>query len=154
MISLTAYITRRLGYSAKDQAINFLAKPFGAASFTEFWQYWNPVWGYYLHYYGYRPLRKHLSRPIAVLMTFFVCGLAHDLPFVLLAYAGAGQPPLFTLTVFFSLIGSLVIVTEKVRFQFAGAPVEVRWIIHGAVLMVCYQMAVYVTAQWAKILCL
>lgn len=147
MITLTEYITRRLGQSTKEQALNFLAKPFGAASFTEFWQYWNPVWGYFLRYYCYRPLRKHLPRAIAVFLTFFVCGLVHDLPIALLAYVTIGKPPLFTLTAFFSLIGCLMIFTEKTKLQFTGVPIGFRWIIHCVALAVCYRAAVYVTMR-------
>src|SRR5438552_2728304 len=109
MLTLTQYITYRLGRTPKEQAINFLAKPFGAKSLTEFWHCWNPVWGYYLLYYCYRPLRNYFPRGLSVWLTFFACGLVHDLPFVIPAYLTSGQLPFFTLTVFFSLMGGLVV---------------------------------------------
>ena len=51
MITLTQYINHRLGATSREQAINFLGKPFGARSPAEFWQYWNPVWSYFLLFY-------------------------------------------------------------------------------------------------------
>ncbi len=146
-MTLNEYIVRSLGKTPQEQAINFLAKPFGAPTFTEFWQYWNPVWSYYLRFYCYRPLRKFFSRAPAALATFLVCGLAHDLPIGALAYFSTGRPPLFTLTVFFALIGALMLFTEKIRFQFAFVPVGFRWVIHVAVLALFFQLAVWMTAR-------
>src|SRR5689334_14620691 len=123
MITLTEYINYRLGNTPQVQAANFLSKPFGAKSLTEFWQYWNPVWGYYLFYKCYRPLKRHFPRSISMFLTFLVCGLIHDLPFALAAYLTKGKPPLLTITTFFALIGLLVIVTEKMKLEFTNFPV-------------------------------
>lgn len=95
MITLTQYINHRLGSTPQEQAKNFLGRPFGARSLTDFWHYWNPVWGYYLFYYCYRPLRKKLPRSASVFLTFFICGLIHDLPFALAAYLKNGTAPFF-----------------------------------------------------------
>ena len=44
-----------------------------------FWRYWNPVYGYYLYYYAYRPLRRFLPRLLAMWLTFIACGFfLHD----------------------------------------------------------------------------
>ena len=144
-MTLTKYINHRLGNAPRAQAKNLLSRPFGAVSFAEFWQYWNPVWGYYLLYYSYRPLRKHLPRPISVWLTFVVCGLVHDLPFAIAAYLKNGSSPLFTITTFFTLIGSLVVITEKVGFQFAKIPIVLRWVLHTSVILIFYRAALYFT---------
>jgi len=145
MITLTQYIDHRLGNTPKEQAKNFLGRPFGSQSLSAFWQYWNPVWGYYLFYYCYRPLRRFLPRSVAVLLTFFFCGLIHDLPFALAAYLMHGTFPLFTLTVFFSLIGFLVVITEIFRIRFANSPIFLRWILHSLILFLCYWAAIHLT---------
>lgn len=149
MITLTQYINHRLGSTSKEQAINFLAKPFGARSLAEFWQYWNPVWNYYLYFYCYRPLRKVLPRWLCVLLTFFMCGLAHDLPFCILSYAAAGRPPLFTITFFLSLNGVLVVVTELLNLRLTKVPVFGKWLTHIATLLTGYQVAVVMTTSLA-----
>ncbi len=60
---------------------NFFIKPLGASSFAGFWRAWNPVYGYFLYYYSYRPLAVFLPRAAAMLFTFVVCGFVlHDLP--------------------------------------------------------------------------
>jgi len=73
---LGEYIERRLGRGATTQLRNLLVRPLGAASFSQFWRYWNPVYGYFLSYYAYRPLRLVFPRPVAVLLTFVGCGLS------------------------------------------------------------------------------
>lgn len=148
MITLTQYINHRLGVTPRIQAINFLGKPFGAKSLAEFWQYWNPVWNYYLCYFCYKPLRKYLPRWICVLLTFFLCGLLHDLPFIMLAFA-AGRPPFFTITFFLSLNGILVMLTENFNLRLPKMPILWRWLTHSAVLLLGYQVALNVTTRLA-----
>jgi hypothetical protein len=53
--TLSAYVERRLGTGAATMARNVVFKPLGAGSFGQFWQYWNPVYGYFLYYYAYSP---------------------------------------------------------------------------------------------------
>src|ERR1700752_2708316 len=147
MITLTQHINHRLGSTPKEQAINFLAKPFGAKSLTEFWQYWNPVWNYYLYYYCHKPLRKYLPRWLCVLVTFFVCGLVHDLPIGIVSYATAGRPPFFTITLFLTLNGVLVVLTEELNIKLTRMPTPLRWLTHAAVLGLCYQAALAITTR-------
>jgi hypothetical protein len=79
-ISLREYVTYRLGSNSSAQLGNWLKSSWGASSFAEFWRYFNPVYGYVLYYYSYRPLRRALQRPAAMWLTFVVCGfLLHDL---------------------------------------------------------------------------
>ena len=119
---------------SKEQAINFLAKPFVAKTLTRFWQYWNPVWNYFLYCYCYRPCSKFLPRWLCVPATFLICGLLHDLPFGILSYSTAGRPPFFTITLFLTLNGVLVVVTEQLNITLAQVPALLRWLIHAAVL--------------------
>src|SRR5215203_1711587 len=63
-------------------ARNWFVRPLSANSFSRFWYCWNPVYGYPLLFYVYRPLRRPLPRSCAVLLTFMVSGFfLHDLPF-------------------------------------------------------------------------
>lgn len=149
MISLTQYINHRLGTTPKEQAINFLGQPFGSKSLAGFWQTWNPVWNYYLYYYCYKPLREYLPRWLCVLLTFFICGLLHDLLIGIPAYAAAGRPPLFTITFFLTVNGILVVLTEKFNLRLTRVPVPGRWLTHSLILVAVYQVALHVTTRIA-----
>jgi hypothetical protein len=60
--------------------------PLLAPSFAGFWRSWNPVWGYYVRWWCYRPARRVLPRPAAVLVTFSASGRAHNLIAVALSH--------------------------------------------------------------------
>jgi hypothetical protein len=150
MMTLTQYVNHRLGTTAREQAINFLGRPFGAESLSGFWQYWNPVWSYFLLFFCYRLLRKNLPRWLSVVLTFFLCGLLHDLPFGILSYAKAGRPPYFTITAFLTLNGLLVVLSEKAGFRLAGMPAGIRWLTHVAILAGCYLAALHLTTWIAS----
>ena len=59
-LTLAQYVKRRngvaLGYSGSFS--NMLHRSFGAGTLAKFWQYWNPIWGYYLGRYIHGPLKK------------------------------------------------------------------------------------------------
>ena len=150
VMTLTKYIERRLGKTAGEQALNFLGRPFGADTLAGFWRYWNPVWSYYLSYFCYRPLRSRVPRPLAVWLTFLFCGVVHDLPFVVGTFLVGGRGRSFTLTVFFGLTGSLVLLAERVRISFARLPMGARWCTHSAALLACYRTALLLTTTYAQ----
>src|SRR5260370_38362849 len=81
-LSLNEYLKYRLGSHGGWTAwFNFFIKPFGAKSFAEFWRQWNPVYGYFLISYRYRPLSNVVPRPAAVMLTFATCAFVRpDLP--------------------------------------------------------------------------
>jgi hypothetical protein len=145
VMTLTQYVTHRLGTTPREQAVNFLRRPLGAKSLSGFWQYWNPVWSYFLLFFCYRLLRENLPRWLSVVLTFFLCGLLHDLPFGILSYAKAGRPPYFTITVFLTLNGFLVVLSEKAGFRLTRVPTGMRWLTHVAILGACYLTAFHLT---------
>ena len=144
-ITLSAYVSHRLGRAPQSQAINFLTKPFCAPTFTQFWWYWNPVFGYYLYFQCYRPVRKFLPRSMSVLVTFIFCGIIHDLPFNLVAALHGDRPASFTLTTMFMLLGLIVVLTEAASVSFSSVPVKLRWVIHLVNIFLCWRLALYLT---------
>jgi hypothetical protein len=134
-ISFSRYLEFRLGrQGGRMRWFNFFVKPFGASSFAEFWRLWNPVYGYFLYYFSYRPLRRVLSRPLAVLVTFVACGfLLHDLP----AWVFARQvlPPGATITFIFFASGAIV--SEMVGMDISRQPAWIRAVSNVAYLLVC-----------------
>jgi hypothetical protein len=144
-VSLTTYIEQRLGTTVREQAVNFLAKPFTASTVREFWWYWNPVVGYALRYGCYRPMRRVLPRPLAGLLTFSLCGLVHDLLGSIGVLTG-GPGPRFTMTLGFTLLGLVLLVTEAGHIRFDAVPAAGRWVIHLLLLVSCFGLAVWLTS--------
>lgn len=139
--TLTEFINLRLGSTPGAQAVNFLLRPFTAETFAGFWRYWNPVFGYYLSYHCYQPLRRWLSRGPAVIATFAVCGAVHAAIALLLAGMG-GRPALALLAVlWFALLGVAVVLLEVLRLSFARWPPAVRPVGHVGIIAACYKAA-------------
>jgi len=80
-LTLNQYINYRLdGVKGEiPRLIHMFKKSFTASSFRRFWNIWNPIFTYVLSYYVYKPLRKIVHRNTAVVLTFVINGLFHDL---------------------------------------------------------------------------
>ena len=80
-LSLSQYVKKRNGVplGASHSMRNMLSRSFGAKSFPIFWQYWNPIWSYYLSRNVMRPLASFLPISLSILITFLVSGALHDL---------------------------------------------------------------------------
>ncbi len=87
-MTLSDYILRRNGVplGAGDSLRNMLSRSLGAGTFVEFWQYWNPIWGYYLGMYIFKPLKSILPASLSLVITFVACGFIHDLAVMLLKW--------------------------------------------------------------------
>ena len=131
--TLGQYVSQRNGVALGDSGSlqNMLNRSFGAGSFAEFWQYWNPIWGYGLGKYVYSPLRRVLPRGIAVIMTFVVSGAIHDL-----AATAVQRSPVFLLTPWFFLLGVGVVLGRLTRLDYSGRPWMIRAGINLAYLAV------------------
>jgi D-alanyl-lipoteichoic acid acyltransferase DltB (MBOAT superfamily) len=102
---------------------NFFIRPFGATSFAQFWRLWNPVYGYFLYRFSYRPLSRILPRSAAVLATFVVCGfLLHDLPAWIITRTVL--PP--GATIAFIMFGLGAVVSERLRMDLSRWPIVAR----------------------------
>ena len=131
--NLHQYLVLRLGEPKHIHvfAFNWFAKPLCASSFSIFWRYWNPVYGWLLLYYVYRPLRRYLARPIAFYLTFLASGfLLHDLPFSMSAdlYRGHLQVP--AVTILFAIFGAFALINEKLGIDLSGRPVWWRVLVN------------------------
>ncbi|WP_202264564.1 MULTISPECIES: acyltransferase [unclassified Alteromonas] len=116
-ISLSQYVKKRNGVSlgAKRSMRKMLYRSFGAKSFSEFWYYWNPIWSFYLAKFVLRPVKKHTSAWIAILATFSISGLLHDLA-ISLFY----MDTYVFFTPWFALMGLLVLLTQKYSVSFSS----------------------------------
>jgi len=98
------------------------SRAFGASDFTRFWQYWNPLGGYFLGYFCYAPLRRFAPRPPCLIVTFALNGFLHDLglvwPFGFARTECLPFPfPVFTLTLV--MIAVIILAAERQRFTLA-----------------------------------
>jgi hypothetical protein len=114
---------------------NWLVRSFGAGTFAGFWEYWNPVYGYFLAYYVYRPLRTVAPRPVAVWLTFGACGFfLHDL----VGWILARQVRAPEMSLLFVLFGGGGVVSEALRLDFSRRPLIVRVLANSIFLVAAW----------------
>jgi hypothetical protein len=130
-VTFQRYLEFRLGPPGPRRWYNFFVKPFGARSFAEFWRLWNPVYGYFLYWYSYRPLSRVMPRPAAKMATFVLCGFAlHDLP----AWVATRRalPP--GATIAFAFFGLGAVASEAAHMDLSRRPFRTRAAINAAYL--------------------
>jgi len=105
-ISLSEYVKKRNGVAlgAPGSMSNMLKRSLGASSFNLFWQYWNPIWGYYLSRKIMKPLSQLFPIWLAIIMTFAVSGALHDLAITLVKWKFT-----FFFTPWFTLMSFIVL---------------------------------------------
>jgi len=118
--TLKHYIHLRLGRGNFFEILkSMFVKAFRAKTAKEFWNYWNPVFGYYMLFYFYKPLTNKVPRAIRVIATFTVSGFfLHDLllwwPFCwIIAYKT--HFPMGT--VWFLFLAIIMLILEKKGFS-------------------------------------
>jgi hypothetical protein len=113
-----------------------LTRALGAGKFSIFWQYWNPIWGYYLGKYIFKPLKAIFPPALALLLTFAVCGFIHDLALMLLKWK-------FTLllTPWFIWMGLCVVLSESTKMDYSTLPWIARAAINVLVIASCLLLA-------------
>lgn len=115
-------------------------RPFTAPSFALFWRYWNPLYGYCLSRYIYRPCLVIFPRSLSVVLTFAFCGFfLHDI-FGWTAYAarsGHLTPPHNT-TVWFTIIALGLVISEKLDLRFDRLEPGFRAALHVGFLTATY----------------
>ncbi len=132
-LTLGQYVRFRLsGARGREAWFNFFIRPFAAPSIAEFWRRWNPVYGYFLSKYSYRPLLGVMPRQAAIFSTFVVCGLLlHDVPAWI--FARRVLPP--GATIAFSTFGAGALVSERCHMNLSRQPVTVRAAVNGGYLI-------------------
>jgi hypothetical protein len=142
-LNLSDYVKRRNGVPLgnSDSLSNMLNRSLGAGKFSIFWQYWNPIWGYYLGKYTFKPLKFIFPPALSLIITFVVCGFIHDLALMILKWK-------FTLllTPWFLFMGLSVILGDYAKIDYSKSP----WIARAAInilvisscLLIAYQVKI------------
>ena len=123
------FIFRRLGDPRHPVRFlrNFFLVPLCSRSFGEFWRLWNPIFGYVLIFFVYRPLRGRMPQPVAVYLTFLPSGfLLHDQPFNLSADLYRGRLEFPVVTLLFAVFGLLTLLSEALAIDLSRFPPWVR----------------------------
>ena len=141
------YLHRRLGPRGRGRWARFFLHPFTAASFAEFWRRWNPVYGYFLAYYVYRPAARYLPKPAAVMATFVFAGLVmHDLP----AWVVVRRvlPPGGTIA--FTLLGAGLVASQRTGMNLSTRPTGVRVAVNVAYVATCTGLMLVIATRSAR----
>ena len=137
-MKLSDYVKRRNGVPLGDSNSlrNMLSRSLGAGKFSIFWQYWNPIWGFYLGKYIFKPLKLILPQALSLIITFVVCGFIHDLVIMILKWK-------FTLllTPWFLFMGFCVILGDYLKIDYSKFSWIVRAVINIVIILVCLFLA-------------
>lgn len=141
-LTLGEYVRRRNGVplGASGALQNMLQRSLGAGTFAQFWQYWNPIWGYYLGRYIYAPTRRLLPDALALILTFAVSGALHDLAGTLVR-----RELVFVLTPWFVLMSLLVVLGQALNLNYTKQPFGVRVVINLVQIIGCLLIALWLT---------
>lgn len=133
-MTLGEYVKKRNGvpFGHSKSLRNNLYRSLGAKNFSAFWSFWNPIFGYYLGTKIFKPLKKILPIAVALILTFIICGLVHDLVTTLFRK----QFSLF-FSVWFLLIGIAVMLTKIISYNLSQKPWLIRASANILILALC-----------------
>lgn len=120
-----------------------LFRSFGAKNFAAFWNYWNPIWGYYLGVYFFKPLKRLFPSSISLLLTFIICGIIHDIAITI--FAGKGISIFFT--IWFFIMGIEVIINQVLKLDFRNKKWLLRAFINLLFLAVSFLITQFIVTK-------
>ncbi len=146
-MTVVQFIEQRLGGERDVAALlkRMFVLSFGAGSFREFWRYWNPVYGYFLYYYCYKPLRHVMPGSLCVIATFTASGFfLHDLPFGWWIRAIRMQSlPLPFVSLWFAQMGLLVVLTDVLRLGWGDKSFVIRIVLNLGCIILPFLVGLY-----------
>jgi len=144
-LSLSQYVKKRNGVplGASHSMRNMLSRSFGAKSFPIFWQYWNPIWSYYLSRNVMRPLASFLPISLSILITFLVSGALHDL-----AVSVVKWNIIVFFTPWFGLMGLMVIASQKAGTSYGHLAWFIRASINATFIIVSLGVTYFVESYY------
>lgn len=139
-MKLSEYIKKRNGvpFGHPNSLLNNLERSLGANNFSIFWNFWNPIFGYYLGVKIFKPLKKVFPVGFAVVLTFIFCGLIHDLVTTL----ARGKLSLF-FSVWFLLMGTAVVLSKLANYDLAKNKWISRAFINLSIIGLCLFLTNY-----------
>lgn len=131
---LLQYIKKRNGVSigSPRSLRNNLYRSLGARNFSTFWRYWNPIFGYYLGKFIFKPLNRIFKVEVALLFTFIFSGIIHDAVTSILR----GKTSFF-FSIWFFIMGIAVILSRLVKHDFYKLLWVKRATINLSIISIC-----------------
>src|SRR5690554_5488829 len=118
-MNLEEYTQYRTGSTKISLIIrNMFLKPFVTSSLRSFWKYWNPSWGYFLLFYCYKPIKTIFPHWVALIITFLVSGLFHDIIYIIPMMINEVEFVFPFITVWFLLISIGILLTDYLHIDF------------------------------------
>ena len=148
-MTIDRYLQFRLGPGPPPTLVmNMFIRSFTAPTLRAFWQYWNPGYGYYLLTYCYQPLRRVFPHPLAMLITFLLCGfLLHDILYLVpMLLSKAPSLPIPFMSCWFLIIGIGVALSEGLRIHFRGVRPLLRVPLHLGFLVFTFSLTFYISS--------
>src|SRR6218665_676393 len=137
-MNLSEYVKKRnglpIGHSGSLR--NHLTRSLGARNFSAFWNFWNPVFGYYLGKKIFKPLKRVIPVTFALIFTFIFCGIVHDLVTTLIR----GRLSLF-FSVWFLIMGTAVAITQYNNYDFS----KKQWVYRAATNLLIIGVCILLT---------
>ncbi|SFT11208.1 acyltransferase [Sphingobacterium wenxiniae] len=143
-MNLSEYVKKKNGVPIghSNSLRNNLQRSLGAKNFSVFWNFWNPIFGYYLGTKIFKPLKKIFPIGLAVIFTFIFCGLVHDLVTTIIR----GKISLF-FTVWFLLMGFVVVISKQINYNLS----HIKWIFRALVNLLIIGTCLLITIYLSKI---
>ncbi len=140
-MTLSDYIKKRNGVSvgSPNALRNNLYRSLGSKNFPTFWTYWNPIFGYYLGKFIFKPLKKILPVSISLLITFIFCGMLHDTITTLLR----GEISIF-FSIWFLFMGLAVLIAKLLNHNFSRRLWSTRASINLSIISTCLVLTIYI----------
>lgn len=147
-LSLVVYIRRVLGQGGVGQiSTSMVRRSFTAPCLRELWHYWNPVCGYVLAYFVYRPVRKAISANAALIFTFAFSGFVfHDAPIWVATFALHVPLTFPVVTVAFIVCALLILLSERLSVGFENFKPWQRCVMHVAALAFSFTVSISMQA--------
>lgn len=144
-MTLEEYTYYRTGTTKVSLMIrNMFFKPFVSSSFRSFWKYWNPSWGYFLLFYCYKPIKTIFPHWASLIITFLICGLLHDLIYIIPMMMNEVEFVFPFITVWFLIIIIGILLTEYLQIDFNKTNIKVRPIFHLSYLAGTFILTRYI----------
>lgn len=139
-MNLSDYVKKRNGVplGASNSLRNMMIRSLGAGNFSKFWQYWNPIWSYYLGKYIFKPLKIIFPPALSLILTFAVCGFLHDLAIMLLRWNFE-----LLLTPWFLLMGFCVVLGDSAKIDYS----KFTWIIRASINILIISSCLFIAYQ-------
>jgi len=139
-MNLPEYIKRRNGVPLghPDSLRNNLKKSLGAKNFSTFWNFWNPIFGYYLGTKIFKPLRRIFTSAFSLILTFVFCGWVHDWVTTLVR-----QKTSFFFSVWFLLMSIFVVGSKQINYDLSKQAWLLRAFVNLSIIITCFFLTQY-----------